>query len=98
MQLEREEWGGEVYEYASLGKYVVRAVGVCGGRPTFKYSRIEVAGALQRVAAGEGLDSIVTGYRGHVTREAMQEAIDLAVRHFIGSLSDPFPEHATTAI
>jgi hypothetical protein len=32
---------GEHYQYCSLGDYVVRAVGVCGGRPTFKYTRIE---------------------------------------------------------
>jgi hypothetical protein len=29
---------GETYQYYPLGKHVVRAVGVCGGRPTFKYT------------------------------------------------------------
>ena len=37
---------GETYQYYLLGKHVVRAVGVCGGRPTLKYTRIEIAGAL----------------------------------------------------
>ncbi len=36
---------GESYQYQPLGKYIVRAVGVCGGRPTFKYTRIEITGA-----------------------------------------------------
>ena len=36
--------GGEPYQYYPLGDYVVRAVGVCGGRPTFKYTRIEITG------------------------------------------------------
>ncbi len=27
---------GEPYQYYPLGAYVVRAVGVCGGRPTFQ--------------------------------------------------------------
>ena len=45
--------GGESYQYYPLGAYVVRVVGVCGGRPTFKYTRIEITGTLERLAAGE---------------------------------------------
>lgn len=56
--------GGESYQYYPLGDYVVRAVGVCGGRPTFKYTRIEITGTLDRLAAGENLEQIVAGYRG----------------------------------
>ncbi|MGH7454672.1 MAG: DUF433 domain-containing protein, partial [bacterium] len=62
--------GGELYEYYSLGKHVVRAIGVCGGRPTFKYTRIEITGTLERLASGESLDAVVNGYRGRVPREA----------------------------
>ena len=47
---------GELYQYYPLGKHVVRAVGVCSGRPTFKYTRIEITGTLDRLAAGESLD------------------------------------------
>lgn len=36
-ELMTEIVGGEPYEYYPLGEYVVRAPGVCGGRPTFKY-------------------------------------------------------------
>ncbi len=91
MQMVREMLGDEPYEYVPMGQYVVRAVGVCGGRPTFKYTRIEVAGALDRLAAGEGMDSIVAGYNGRVPREAVQEAIDIAARHFLSSLPDLTP-------
>ncbi len=48
-----ETVGGEPYEYVPLGKYVVRAPGVCDGRPMFKYTRIEITGTLERLAAGE---------------------------------------------
>src|SRR5438093_7174788 len=41
--------GGEPYEYYPLGQYVVRAPGVCGGRPTFKYTRIDVRSEERRV-------------------------------------------------
>jgi uncharacterized protein (DUF433 family) len=70
--------GGKPYEYYPLGDYVVRSVGVCGGRPTFKYTRIEIAGTLERLGARESIDEIVAGYRGRVPREAIVEAVRLA--------------------
>ena len=66
---------GQPYQYYRLGMHVVRAIGVCGGRPTFKYTRIEIAGTLDRLAAGESLDAIVQGYRGCASKEAVIEAI-----------------------
>jgi uncharacterized protein (DUF433 family) len=77
VKLVTEMVGGELYQYYPLGKHVVRAIGVCGGRPTFKYTRIEITGTLERLAAGENLDEIVKGYRGRVSREAIIEAANL---------------------
>jgi uncharacterized protein (DUF433 family) len=77
---------GETYQYYPLGKHVVRAVGVCGGRPTFKYTRIEIAGTLERLAAGESVDEIVAGYRGRVSREAIIEAIQIVTAGFLRTL------------
>ena len=88
MERIQEIVGGEAYEYLPLGQYVVRAVGVCGGRPTFKYTRIEVAGTLDRLAAGESLDAIAAGYGERVSRAAIQEAIDIATQHFLNSLPE----------
>lgn len=73
--LRTETVGGELYQYYPMGEYVVRAVGVCGGRPTFKYTRIEITGTMERLAAGESIDEIVSGYRGRVPRGAIIEAI-----------------------
>lgn len=86
MEIVTETVGGELYQYIPLGEYVVRALGVCGGRPTFKYTRIEVAGALNRLATGEAMAQIVDGYGGRVSREAMQEAVDIAVGRLLDSL------------
>ena len=74
-QLVTEMVGGEIYQYYPLGDHVVRAIGVCGGRPTFKYTRIEIAGTLDRIAAGESIEEIVKGYRNRVSREAVVEAM-----------------------
>jgi uncharacterized protein (DUF433 family) len=78
--------GGETYRYYPLGQYVVRAVGVCGGRPTFKYTRIEITGTLDRLAAGESLEEIVAGYRGRVSRDAIIEAIQIVTAGFLKTL------------
>ena len=49
-ELVTETVGGELYQYYPLGEHVVRAIGVCSGRPTFKYTRIEITGTLERLA------------------------------------------------
>lgn len=85
-QLITEMVGREPYQYYPQGKYVARAPGVCGGRPTFKYTRIEITGTLERLAAGETIDEIVSGYRGKVSREAIIEAIQLIATQFLQTL------------
>ena len=80
--------GEQPYQYYPLGNHVVRAIGICGGRPTFKYTRIEITGTLDRLAAGESLDDIVKGYRGRVSREAIIEAIRLITSQFIKTLPE----------
>jgi uncharacterized protein (DUF433 family) len=81
-----ETVGEELYQYYPLGNYVVRASSVCGGRPTFKYTRIEITGTLERLAAGESLDEIVAGYQGRVSREAIVEAVRLMTKQFVQTL------------
>lgn len=78
--------GNEPYQYYPLGNHIVRAVGVCGGRPTFKYTRIEITGTLERLATGEYLDDIVKGYRGRVSRDAIMEAAMLVTDQFVNLL------------
>jgi len=69
---------GEDYNYYPLGKYVVVAPGICGGRPTFKYTRIEVEVVLDLLATGESLDRLVENFRGRVPREAIEETLRLS--------------------
>ena len=85
-RLVTEMVGGEVYTYYPLGDHVVRAPGVCDGRPTFKYTRIEITGTLDRLAAGEHIDDIVVGYRGRVTKEAVVEAVRGIGMQFVAML------------
>ena len=90
-QLVTEIIGGEVYRYYPLGDYVVRAPEVCGGRPTFKYTRIEIAGTLERLASGESVKQLVRGYQGRVTAAAIAEAVNLVTTGYINSLPELRP-------
>lgn len=68
---------GEPYEYYPIGNHVVSAVGVSGGRPPFKYTRIEIAGTIARIKAGESIEDVVQGYEGRVSLAAVLEAIQI---------------------
>jgi uncharacterized protein (DUF433 family) len=85
-KLVTEMVGGEPYQYYPLGKHVVRAIGVCGGRPTFKYTRIEITGTLERLASGESIHDLVQGYGGRVSHEAIMEAAQLVMAQFVSTL------------
>ncbi len=79
LELVREGDGDDVYEYYPLGEYVVVAPGVCGGRPTFKYTRLETSMILARLIAGDSVDDILENYSlSRLTHEAVYEAIRLA--------------------
>lgn len=85
-KLTREIYGNEPYEYYPLGEYVVVAPDVCGSRPTFKYTRLEVSVVLSLIASGETIDEVVRAYSlSQLTPEAVQEAIHLADQALIQS-------------
>jgi uncharacterized protein (DUF433 family) len=79
-QMIREQIGEEWYEYVPLGKFVVSAHEVCRGRPTFKYTRIEVAGVLERLGAGHTIEDLIADSQGRLTQEAIAEAACLAAK------------------
>jgi len=72
--------GGAPYEYYPLGEYIVAAPGVCGGPPTFKYTRIDVRHALSLLSGGRTVDEVAQAYRVPVA--AIREALELAVEAF----------------
>jgi len=80
-KLVREIVGGEPYEYYRLGRYIVSAPGVCGGRPTFKYTRIDVRHALRLLSEGYTVTGIAKAYQ--IPEEAVREALKFAARFFV---------------
>jgi len=52
---------------------------VCGGHPTFKYMRLEVATILDLLASGWMVERLVEAYaQSRLTPEAVGEAVRLA--------------------
>jgi uncharacterized protein (DUF433 family) len=83
LELVREDYGGEPYEFYPLGVHVVMAPAVCGGRPTFKYTRIEARFILERLAGGETIDELVDDYADSgLSVAAIEEALHLAAAAF----------------
>ncbi len=88
IKLVREMRGGEPYEYYPLGRYIVAAPGVCGGRPTFKGTRIEAAYVLDLITAGWSIKDVTDKYRAsRISAAAVREALGLAKATFVNSLS-----------
>ena len=84
LQLTSETCGNTRYEYYPIGQYIVAAPDVCGGRPTFKYTRLEVATILDLLAAGWTVERLVQEYaQSHLTVEAIAEAVQLAKEAFL---------------
>jgi uncharacterized protein (DUF433 family) len=69
--------GGEPYEYYPLGEHVVSSPGVCGGRPTFKYTRIDVRHAISLLSGGWTVEAVANSYE--IPATAVREALDLAM-------------------
>ena len=72
----RETLNGEPYEYYPLGKYIVAAPGVCGGRPTIKYHRLDALHIIGFLKRGDKPAQIARNYRIPVA--AVLEAVELA--------------------
>jgi uncharacterized protein (DUF433 family) len=76
IEMIREVIGGEAYEYLPLGEYVVAAKGVCGGRPTIKYHRLDARHILAFFNRGDGVQQIAENYSIEV--KAVEEVIRLS--------------------
>lgn len=61
--LVKEACGGTSYEYYALGEYVVAARGVCGGRPTIKYHRLDARHVVGRLRRGDSPEQIAQDYK-----------------------------------
>ena len=73
--LESEIYGGEIYEYLPLGKYIVASPRVCGGRPTIKYHRLDARHIIGYLKQGTSIEYLAKNF--DIPVEAVQEVIAL---------------------
>ncbi|MBM4256803.1 MAG: DUF433 domain-containing protein [Deltaproteobacteria bacterium] len=66
-----------------LGQYIVANSEICHGHLTFKGTRIMVKSVLYYVAQGKDWDWILRAYYGHISRDAIAEAVGLANEAFL---------------
>ncbi len=66
-----------------IGRYIVTDSRVCHGQPTFRGTRIMVRQVLEQVARGMAWETIVEEWRGKVPKEAIAEAVHLAMHAFM---------------
>ena len=76
IKLVREQTGDKVYEYYPLGEHLVAAPGVCGGRPTIKYTRLDARHIMGFLEAGDTPRGIARDHE--IPLAAVKETIKLA--------------------
>ena len=76
LELVTETLGEYPYEYYPLGKHIVAARGVCGGRPSVKYRRLDARHIIGRLERGDSKRRVARDYR--ITLAVVNEAIELA--------------------
>ena len=64
-----------------LGRYIVADPQICHGKPTFIGTRIMVFQILRQVAKGTSWGEISEMWGGHVTKEAIAEAVQNQEQH-----------------
>ena len=91
-ELVREIVGDTPYDYYPLGEFVVIAPGICGGRPTFKYTRLEVSTILALLREGQSVDEVAAEYEhSNLEPVAVREAIRLANEAFLHHAQAIYP-------
>ena len=79
-----------------LGRYLVADPKICHGQPTFRGTRIFVEDVLEQVSSGMAWEAIIEEWNGHITKEAIAEAVQLATQALLKH-ADEFIVEATSA-
>ena len=66
-----------------MGRYIVTDPEVSHGKPTFRGTRVLVSDVLGQVATGMAWETIIEEWNHSITKEAIQEAVQLASQAFI---------------
>jgi uncharacterized protein (DUF433 family) len=71
-----------------IGRHIVTDPGICHGKPIFRGTRIFVSDVLEQVADGMAWEAVIEEWHGSITREAIAEALQLAVKALLEHVAD----------
>ena len=74
---------GTITTVQYMGRYIVTDPDVSHGKPTFRGTRVLVSDVLEQIASGMAWETIIEEWNHSITKEAIQEAIQLASQAFI---------------
>ena len=63
-----------------MGRHIITDARICHGKPTFRGTRVLVSDVLEQVADGVSWEAIAEEWNDKITKEAIQEAVQLASR------------------
>jgi len=66
-----------------MGRFIVTDSEIAHGKPTFRGTRVLVSDVLEQVASGMAWETIIEEWNNSVSKEAIQEAVQLASQAFI---------------
>ncbi|MCI0553845.1 MAG: DUF433 domain-containing protein [Anaerolineae bacterium] len=61
-----------------MGRFIITDPEISHGKPTFRGTRVLVSDVLEQVASGIAWETIIEEWNNRVTKEAIQEAVQLA--------------------
>lgn len=61
-----------------MGRFIITDPEICHGKPTFSGTRVLVSDVLEQVASGMAWETIVEEWNNSVTKDAIQEAVQVA--------------------
>jgi uncharacterized protein (DUF433 family) len=88
--------GDSFMDQKMIGRYIVSDPLICHGKPTFRGTRIMVSQVLEQIASGMAWETIVGEWRGKVPKEAIAEAVRLAMQAFADHAEEYVIELAST--
>jgi uncharacterized protein (DUF433 family) len=87
--------GGDHKAPVRIGRFLVADPKVCHGKLTFVGTRVFVKDVLDQVASGLSFDAISAEWNGHVSHEAIREALRLAGQALLDHADDYAQEVAS---
>jgi uncharacterized protein (DUF433 family) len=71
-----------------IGRHIITDSRICHGKPTFRGTRILVADVLEQVATGMSWEAIIEDWDGKISKDGIQEAVQLASRALLTHVAE----------